>query len=696
MTQQFSNETSLYLRQHADNPVDWWPWCDAAFAEAVQRDCPVLVSIGYASCHWCHVMAHESFEDAVSAAQMNREFVNIKVDREERPDVDQFYQYLHQQLHQSPGGWPLTVFLNPKTRLPLFTGTYFPNRRRHQMPAFAEVMTAVTDAWLDRRTDLEAQGEQIQAALAVLANSPLGTGTLPNLDATLKLGKERLLQAADRAAGGFGQAPKFPMLTSLRLLLAVGYYEKRIDDEALTHLRRSLIGMARGGLFDHVGGGFFRYSTDEKWLIPHFEKMLYDNAQHLSLYAEALPVLDDGLLAQSVRRTADWLQREMQTAEGGYCASVDADSNGREGAFYVWQRREIEKLLSDDEYILAETLYGLDRAPQFEDAWHLHRTDSWPSVLRRLNLDEAEGQARLESIWRRLRQARAERPPPTRDAKIITAWNGLAIKGMVQAAQALDEPAYWQSARLALDFICKQMWRDNRLGGVYDQGQMKPQAFLDDYACLMDALLKMMAYRWRAEDAQMALALADVVLNHFRDSEAGGFYFTSDEDDPLPLRHKPMEDAMVPCANALIAGALHQLGHLFARGDFLEAAEETLLSFTKAIADYPEQHAQLVWTLRQLQRTETTVVIYGPEAALAERQAWLKPYVNVSCFAIPVEAAQPLPPYLQDELKDVVAADSKNNRTVPQIYLCHQLTCQPPCTERSDLEAMLKAEKRLI
>lgn len=683
MPNQLIRETSLYLRQHADNPVSWQPWSGAAFAEAIRRDCPVLLSIGYASCHWCHVMAHESFADAETADQMNAGFVNIKVDREERPDIDRVYQTAHQILQGRSGGWPLTVFLDPKTRLPFFTGTYFPKTSRHQMPTFSDVMARVLEVWQMHRSDLEAQSGQLHKTLRAL-NTLKPSSDLSDAAQTLVLSCQQLLQLADTQFGGFGQAPKFPMTTALQLLLQGAHFEKPALPDTAELLTHSLTCMARGGIFDHVGGGFFRYSTDQQWTIPHFEKMLYDNGLLLALYVNALSVREDNLFRYTAHRTARWLMREMQTGAGGYSASVDADSETGEGAFYAWHKQTVKGLLDEREYSLVETLFGLDKAANFENKWHLRRTDAWPAVVRRLGLQMDEADTDLQQALSKMEKARAKRPAPARDDKIICAWNGVAIKGMALAGLHLDTPAYLDSACRAVDFIRTHLWQNDKLCGVWDQDQANSLDFLDDYACLLDALVTLLACQWRPQDARFALDLAEVVINRFFDSDAGGFFFTAHDHETLISREKPVYDDMVPSGNALLVDALLRLGHLFAEHRYLAVAEETLRSVSTVFSKHPERHASLVCSLRAFSRHKTAVVVLGAPKQLLPWLAVCRRYPESPGYLIArrPENADCLPPHL--------SAAFAQNTGQTQAFVCRATDCQLPITDLAEFENMMR------
>ena len=430
-TNRLIEQTSPYLLQHAHNPVDWHPWGDAALARARREDRPILLSIGYSACHWCHVMERESFEDAATAACMNEHFVCIKVDREERPDLDRIYQTAHQLLTRRAGGWPLTVFLTPDALLPFFAGTYFPDQPRHGMPAFVDVLNSVARFFRTQREQIDAHGRALEDAFAGIERGLSGAVTL---DAeVIAAAENQLLAQFDPRHGGFGPAPKFPHPAQLDFCLrrAAVTRTPRLRHAVLYTLER----MACGGIFDHLGGGFCRYAVDERWEIPHFEKMLYDNGQLLVSYADAYSASAEPLFRDVAAQTGEWVMREMQSAEGGYYSSLDADSQGEEGRFYAWSRDEVRGLLSDAEYAAASTHWGLDAAANFEGRWHLRIAAPVTEVARALGEPVAATRALLAGARRRLFEQRAQRVRPGLDDKILTSWNGLMIKGMARAGR---------------------------------------------------------------------------------------------------------------------------------------------------------------------------------------------------------------------------------------------------------------------
>ncbi|HVJ11954.1 MAG TPA: thioredoxin domain-containing protein, partial [Burkholderiales bacterium] len=504
-------ETSPYLQQHAANPVDWYPWGAEALERARAEDKPILLSVGYSACHWCHVMAHESFEDPAVAAVMNRLFVNVKVDREERPDLDQIYQTAHQMLAQRAGGWPLTMFLAPDGA-PFFGGTYFPKEPRYGLPGFPELCERVAEAWRGKRAAIAAQNAEVLQALGRTLPRPAAQAR--QLDAApIKLLLDTLRANFDARHGGFGAAPKFPHPTDLELCLRQG--ESEIVFTTLTR-------MCEGGIYDQLGGGFCRYSVDARWMIPHFEKMLYDNGPLLGLLADAWLTSGDPLYAKCAAETAGWVMREMQSPEGGYYSSLDADSEGEEGKFYVWDRDEVQRLLTPEEYAATAAHFGLDQPPNFENRhWHLYVAQPGAAAVAKLFA------------------AREKRIRPGRDEKILVSWNALAIRGMARAGRALARPDWIASARRALGFIRAAMWREGRLLATYKDGKAHLNAYLDDYALLIGALLELMQEQFVPADLEWASALADVLLEQFEDAAAGGFFFTARDHESLILRPKP-------------------------------------------------------------------------------------------------------------------------------------------------------------
>ncbi|MCF8017611.1 MAG: thioredoxin domain-containing protein [Chromatiaceae bacterium] len=603
--------TSPYLQQHAENPVDWWPWCEEALALARSEQKPILLSIGYSACHWCHVMAHESFEDETTAKLMNRLFVNIKVDREERPDLDKIYQTAHQLLAQRTGGWPLTVFLTPDDLAPFFAGTYFPKTQRHGLPSFQELLIGVERAYREKPEAIREQNASLREALSQLDPAP---GVMISDLTPLDQARRQLAGSFDKVNGGFGRAPKFPHPTNLELLLrhhaataAAGSPDQQAREMALFTLER----VVRGGMNDQLAGGFCRYSVDDQWMIPHFEKMLYDNGPLLTLCCDAWQLSGDQLFRDAALGTADWVIAEMQSEEGGYFSALDADSEGEEGRFYVWDRDQIAALLSADELALITPLFGLDQAPNFEGRWHLHGYRTLAEVAAEQGRDAEAASALLASAKAKLLAARAERVRPGRDEKVLTSWNALMIKGMLRAGRLLGRDDYLASADRALAFVQDRLWRDGRLLATYKDGKAHLNAYLDDYAFLLDALLERLQTRFQPADLDWAQALAEVLLSQFQDDAKGGFYFTSADHEALLQRPKPMADESTPSGNGIAALALQRLGHLLGEPRYLDSAARTLGAAAEPIRRLPYAHGTLLMALDEQLSPPEMIVIRG-------------------------------------------------------------------------------------
>jgi uncharacterized protein YyaL (SSP411 family) len=700
LNNRLSAESSPYLRQHAENPVHWQPWDQAALQQARSEKKPILLSVGYSACHWCHVMAHESFEDPATAQVMNENFINIKVDREERPDLDKVYQLAHQLLTQQTGGWPLTMFLDPDTLLPFFGGTYFPKTPRYQLPGFTDLLLRITDVFTNKREELNEQGNRVAEVLGQLnpvENAPITPGELSD-EQLLVAARDQLEGQADKVEGGFGQAPKFPMPGTLERLLRHWAYSQRPggsqraggmpDRKALEVVMTTLTRMARGGIYDHLGGGFCRYATDQKWMIPHFEKMLYDNGQLLSLYADALAIGPDPLFTGAVTDTAEWLLREMQHPQGGFYAALDADSEGEEGKFYLWRRPEVKKLLSEDEYLVIETLYGLDKPANFENKWNLHRYDAWRSVIERLSMTVEEANGLLASGRAKLLAERDTRVRPGRDDKILTAWNGLAIKGLAKAGMRLNNSGWIHAATRAADFAREVVTVDGTLFATW-QEQPRHPAYLDDYANLLDGLLALLGARWREVDARFARELADAVLAHFYDTEQGGFYFTAHDHETLIHRPKPTMDDALPPGNGVMVQVLSALGHLFGEPRYLDAAHATLAWARGSMEQYPAGHCSLLSGLQSELDPGQLVILRGPDDGPESAGPWRNVLDHGftpwrTSYVIPYEGVSTIPSYLPK----LVSAEIQS-KTVA--YVCSGLACSLPLETPEALADALQA-----
>ncbi len=619
MNNRLRHESSPYLLQHADNPVHWQPWDEQALRLARESDRPILLSIGYSACHWCHVMAHESFEDADTAALMNELFVNIKVDREERPDLDKIYQLAHQLFVGRGGGWPLTAFLTPDSHLPIAVGTYFPLQPRFGMPAFSEVLRRVADYYTGHRNEITTQGNALVDALRRMDERATARDGQP-LDATpLQAARNSLRAGFDVRHGGFGGAPKFPRAGSLELALELAHDATDTDtgahDEAdlLSIVTVSLSAMAERGLYDHLGGGFFRYAVDQAWAIPHFEKMLYDNASLLALYADAWAATGEAEFATAAAETAQWLNLEMAHAEGGWYAALDADSEGEEGRFYLWTPDQFDALLPASQSGVAKSVYGLYRDPNFEGSeWHLHRAESVGTVAAANGTTTDEVQTLLDHARRTLLDARSRRPAPGRDDKVLTAWSALTTRAMARAARRLRRADLVQPALDAVDFVRRQLWDGQRLKAAYKDGKARFEGYLDDYAFMMDALLETLQCRWRAEDLAFATALANTLLTRFQDTR-GGFSFVADDHEALIHRPRSFADEAIPSGNGVALSSLLVLGHLLGDDRYVLAAERGLLAAREVVQDHPDSYAATLHALALYLQPPELIIIRGTQ-----------------------------------------------------------------------------------
>ena len=670
-------ETSPYLRQHAHNPVDWYPWGEEAFARAIAEHKPIHLSVGYTACHWCHVLAAESFEDEATAQVLNALYVNIKVDREERPDVDRIYQIAQQMLTQRSGGWPLTMFLTPDDRRPFFGGTYFPKEARFGLPAFRELLQRAARYFHEHEQELRQQNEALMAAFAQI-EPPLPQASVELSDAPLRLCRQTLERTFDARHGGFGGAPRFPHASSLELLLRQWRASADSDTpdlHALYMAGLTLRRMADGGINDQLAGGFCRYSVDEYWMIPHFEKMLYDNGSLLAVYADAYVATGDAFYGRVAGETADWVRREMQSPEGGYYSSLDADSEGHEGRYYVWDRGEIRSALTADEYDAFAPRYGLDRDPNFEGRWHLHVLRSVEDIASTLERPREAIESALSSARQKLLRIRERRVPPARDDKILVSWNGLMIRGMAVAARALGRDDLAESAGRALDFVRKALWREGRLLATYNDGRAHLNAYLDDYAFLADAVMELQQVRFRAEELQFARELLEVLLRHYSDGRAGGFFFTSDDHEQLIHRPKSFGDDATPAGNAVAAFALQRMGYLLGESRYLDAAEQSLKAGWAMMEKYPQGHTSLLTALEELLHPPEIVVLRGDETIETWRRELARLYSpRRMVLAVPADAPG-LP----------AAIAEKAPRGAAVAYVCRGSVCGEPVGSFAEL-----------
>ncbi len=676
MSNHLAQETSPYLLQHAENPVDWYPWGETALQLARAQNKPILLSIGYSACHWCHVMAHESFEDTEVAALMNEHFINIKVDREERPDLDHIYQAAHSLMAGRPGGWPLTMFLTPQQQ-PFFGGTYFPKTSRYQLPGFADLLQRVAHFYRVEQAQIEGEGINLTQALNQAVIQPAdGEMTAHPVDAAM----HEMARNFDQKNGGFGGAPKFPHPEDIELCLRAG--DSR-GDASISHMAlHTLERMAQGGVFDQLGGGFFRYSVDERWEIPHFEKMLYDNAQLLPLYADAWVLTKNPLFLRVAEETAAWVMREMQATAGGYYSTQDADSEHEEGKFYVWSNEAMRAALDAAEYAVCQRYYGLDEPANFEGHWHLRVARTLAAVAQQLGSSEDECAKLLASARAKLLAARELRVRPGRDEKILTSWNGLMIKGMAHAARVCARDDWLRSAQNAARFVHDTLWRNGRMQAVHKDGQTRLNAYLDDYAFMLEAQLELLQAAFSSGDLHWALEMAEVLLAKFLDDERGDFYFTSHDHEALIQRPKPLHDSATPSGNAVAARALLRLGHLVGEAHYVAAAERALRSSYPELARYPGGFASMLSVLQEVLVPLPVLILCGQETSLQEWQAALRDIYGARLFSVALQENYPgLPETLRRPLSLTASA-----------WLCRGTQCYPAMHDIAELRAALQQE----
>jgi uncharacterized protein YyaL (SSP411 family) len=682
MPNRLARETSPYLQQHAHNPVDWYPWGEEAFQVARDTGKPVLLSVGYSACHWCHVMAHESFEDVPTAKLMNELFVNIKVDREERPDVDKIYQTAHQLLTQRGGGWPLTMFLDGDDQRPFFGGTYFPKEARYGMPAFGELLQNIAAYYRNKRDEVRSQSERLLEVFTKLEPAPADPDS--QLERSpLVTARNTFEETFDSDYGGFGSAPKFPHPTTIDHLLRhwrASANGAEPDVAALFMATLTLTRMADGGLFDHVGGGFCRYSVDRYWQIPHFEKMLYDNGPLLALYSQAALATGDANFADVANATADWMLADMQADNGGFFATRDADSEGQEGIYYLWRPEQVRELIGDDYEVFARR-FGLNRDANFEGQWHLTVRESIREVAAATSRDEKDVVAVIENAKKGLLLERLKRVAPGRDEKQLTSWNALAIRGLAIAGRALQRPDLIDAAARATEFLRNTLLVDGRLLASYKDGEARFPAYLDDHAFLLDALLELLQARWDTAHLEFAIQIADLMLEHFEDRNVGAFFFTADDHETLIHRPKPLADEAVPSGNGIAAFVLQRLGFLLGDTRYLDAAERSLHASWRAINEYPHGHVSLLTALEEYLDHPEIIVIRGDSGEIAR---WLDAAARLYAprrlvFAISSDTVD-----LPGALADRSAIDGE---TVA--YRCLGTHCEMPVTTWEALAAQL-------
>jgi uncharacterized protein YyaL (SSP411 family) len=672
MPNRLAREASPYLQQHGHNPVDWYPWGPEALELAKREDRPILLSIGYSACHWCHVMERESFENEATAQLMNSWFVNVKVDREERPDLDQVYQLVVQLMGRS-GGWPLTVFLTPDQK-PFFGGTYFPPVDRYGMPGFPKVLQAIWEAYRTKRDEVDSQSAEITRAIEEVAAGEAREKGQPSADMVAKA-IEKLAARFDEEHGGFGHKPKFPSTMSLDVLLRGAQVDR---------VRKALDGMRAGGIWDHLGGGFHRYSTDERWLVPHFEKMLYDNALLLRLYVDGWRATGDERYAGTARDIAAYLGREMTSPEGAFYATQDADSEGEEGRFFVWTPSQVDEVLAGDAEAAtaAKHVWGIHDHGNFEE--------TGATVLSLVHPPSGDAQtAAIERARRAMFEAREKRPKPFRDEKILASWNALAIGALAEAGAALGDAGMIAAAGKAMAFVeTKLTTREGdrvRVLRLAKDGAAKGTGFLDDHAYVADAALDLYEATGEPRYVRLARGIADAILAHFHDAAGEGFYFTPDDGETILVRAKDPYDHAVPGGASVACHALLRLGTLV-DPKYAEPATRAIEKLASAAADNPGGMSNTVCLVDRLVRGSVDVVVVGPRGSEATRAlvhtvfeaplhdrvvAWVDPADPAS-----LEAARAL-------------GEGKPARTEPVAYVCRGRTCSAPVSDPRELRRLL-------
>ncbi|NKB61451.1 MAG: DUF255 domain-containing protein [Gammaproteobacteria bacterium] len=680
MPNYLADQTSPYLLQHANNPVHWYPWSQVALDIAKQKNKPILLSIGYSACHWCHVMEKESFQSDSIANIMNNNFVCIKVDREERPDLDKIYQSAHQILTQRPGGWPLTLALTPQGHAPFFAGTYFPPEPRFNLPGFSELLEKISSHFEKNREQMENYHHSFGEALSQL-NPKISNSELPTPELVLSSAAEQLENQFDNEFGGFGDAPKFPHPCQLSLLLSHYHAQNQQDeneDTSLSMAKKTMTRMARGGLYDQIGGGFFRYAVDKEWRIPHFEKMLYDNAQLLGLYCDLYQTTKDQEYADIVAGVAQWTMSEMQQSGGGYASTLDADSEGAEGKYYTWSETDLRVLLSQQEYGAIEHYFALYGDANFDGYWHLNIN---PELDRKLLLQTPELNKLIEAAKTKLLVHRQTRVPPALDDKILTAWNGLMIKGMAKAGRILGRPEFIESAQRSVNFIRNNLWQNRRLLATCREGTAHLNGYLDDYAFMLEAIVELLQYRWSSTNLEFATMIANALLDNFEDTESGGFFFTSHDHESLLHRSKSGADDAIPSGNGSAVGALLKLGQLTGNTHFISSADRALRLFATEIAKSPSIYGSLSLSFQWTQSNHQTIIIRGEETDALSWQTVINQNSianNCNIYVI-ANDAQGLPPTL--------AAKKSNGKTIA--YVCHGLSCSDPIDNIGKLDALI-------
>ena len=679
-TNRLIGETSPYLLQHAHNPVDWFPWGEEAFEIARRDQKPVLLSIGYSACHWCHVMEHESFENEAIARVMNDNFVNIKVDREERPDLDQIYMNAV-QLMTHHGGWPMTVFLTPEA-VPFYAGTYFPPEDRYNMPGFPRVLISLSEAFRERPEDIQ------QTAASVLSELQRATTTSESSEVLspeiLDSAYRAIIKGYDATNGGFGGAPKFPPAMTLEFLLQTFY--RTGNQQALDVVRHTARKMAEGGIYDHLGGGFHRYSTDARWLVPHFEKMLYDNALLSRFYLHYYQVSRDEAARGVVEGILDYVVREMTDPLGGFYSTQDADSEGVEGKFFVWSHDEVKQLLGENEAALFAAYYNITNEGNFEGENILNITNDLNEVARAENVAPEQLSDTLSKGRKKLFEARENRVKPARDEKVLTAWNGLMLASFAEAGAILDRSDYTEVAKRNARFVLDNLRRDGLLLRTYKDGQAKLNAYLEDYAFYIDGLVTLFETTGELEWFQEASSLTATMIDEFWDDQEGAFFYTGRSHEDLIVRSKDFFDNATPSGNSVAAGVLLRIGLLTGNSDNQRRAATILRLTAASLRRYGPGFGRMLCALDFYLGRPNEIAIVGDPAS-ADTQSLLKAIWKAYLPNKVVAQAAPGDTSATDAislLRDRPQIDSK-----PTAYVCEQFVCKQPVTTPGELASQL-------
>ncbi len=672
------NETSPYLLQHAYNPVDWFAWNDEAFEKAKSEDKPVLVSIGYSACHWCHVMEHESFEDEETAALMNENFVNIKVDLEERPDVDQIYM-MFVQMTSGHGGYPLNVFLTPDKK-PFFGGTYFPPVNRYNMPSFQRILTSVAEAYRERKDEVLHSANEILGEIQKIRTTDTSGENL-SLE-QLDFSYRSFVKTFDEVNGGFGGAPKFPPPMSLEFLLR--YFYRTKDEKALEMVEQTCRKMANGGIYDQLGGGFHRYTVDAIWLTPHFEKMLYDNAQLARIYLHLFQITKDEFYKRIAVETLEYVKREMLGAQGGFYTAQDADSEGVEGKFFVWTPEEISAILGAEDARIFNFYFDITEHGNFEEKNILNVKNSLEILAEQLQISVEKLKEVLERSRKLLFEEREKRIKPFRDEKVLTAWNGLMLATFSEASAILDNDNYLEIAKRNADFILENLQENGYLLRSFKDGQAKLNAYLEDYTNFADGLVELFQVSGDEKYLKEAKRLVDLMVSEFWDADDGAFFFTGNNHEELLIRTKDFYDNATPSGNSVAADILLKLAKLTGDEKYERFAVRVLRLVAPQIGRYPQAFGRVLSALEFYLNPTKEIVILGENRSEMEREVWSEYMPNkILVSANDSQANAELIPLLRERKM----IDGKTTA-----YVCENFTCKKPVTTTKDLSVQLFGE----